>query len=175
MLNNILQNLKEKYVGQIFEKGYGSWTEIGQYVCERLEHEYKVPFTYTGTGHKGEELMIQYRGWGVIKIIFKKKKGDQHHNLYRGYYFIWHIKDIEIQNCIGYGNLNENSTIQDHINEIDIIVNRENERRSKRDAVLTEGFNLLKDHFNLETNSEVRNLIEDMDRAYYRLFYNKED
>lgn len=175
MENNILENLKEKYVGQVYEKGYGAWTEIGQYVCERLEHEYKVPFTYSSIGHKNKDMIIRYKGWGVFRIIFRKKKGQQMHNLFRGYYFTWTIKDIEIQKCTGYGNFSDDSTIEDYIREINVIDEIETMKQNQEDQKLIEAFNLLKDHFKLKTNTEVRNLVRRIDNTYYRLFYGRDE
>lgn len=173
MINNILEKLKEKYVGQIYDKGYGSWCEVANYVCERLEQKYGVRFTYDGGDNY--DIFIRYKGWGVYRIIFRKKKGEQKYNLYRGYYFLWTIKDIEIEKCIGYGNLTKETSVEDTIKIIDEIEEKKLEEQNKKDEKLKEAFNLLKEHFGLEKNYDVELLIQEIDNAYYRLFYKRDE
>ena len=174
MINNILENLKEKYVGQEFERGYGVWSDIGCYVCERLEQEYKVPFAYRSSGYKNESILICYKDWGICRIDFKKKRGELKHNLFRGYYYIWTIKDIEITKCIGYGSLNQESTVEDYIKVINDIIQDEQNMQNEKDKQLKEAFYLLKEHFGFDDNYKVKDLIRQVDNAYYRLFYDEE-
>lgn len=174
MENNILEVLKEKYIGQEFERGYGCWTEIGYYVCERLKQEYKVPFTYRAVGYKNESILICYKDWGIYRIDFRKKKGELKHNLFRGYYYIWTIKDIEMVKCIGYNSLNQESTVEDYIKVINDIIQDEQDMQNEKDKQLKEAFYLLKEHFGFDDNYEVKDLIRQIDNAYYRLFYKEE-
>lgn len=165
----LINELKQKYVGKEYNYGCGNWSNIGNEVTEALEKMYNVKLTYSSNEFRGDNNMyIRYKGWGLFKVIIKKKRGECYHG-WNGWTYKWNIKDINIEPTVSAFN---KETIEEEIEEIDKWTNNKEKEKEDEKAQALKVLKLIMKEFNVDAE-EASNIAERIDKWYYK--FDKKD
>lgn len=177
--DELINELKLKYVGREFNKGFGAWSEIGKEIIDQLKEEFKDhvdknveedykdwAFTFSASSYGNQTMVISYRNYGIFYIEFKKRKGESYRS-WDGWKYKYYIKDIIIEDCHNFLSADK-YTLEKQLNAIDECKDAKKKKRDLEKERAIEAFKLLKEHFGL-SNNEIRDIASMIDNNYYSL------
>ena len=173
----LINELKLKYVGREFNKGFGAWSEIGKEITDQLKEEFKDhvdknveeddkpwAFTFSASSYGNQTMVISYRGYDIFYIEFKKRKGESYRS-WDGWKYKYYIKDIIIDDCHNFLTTDE-YTLEKQLDVIDEYKDAKKKKYDLENERAIEAFKLLKEHFGL-SNNEIRDIVSRIDDKYY--------
>ena len=164
MFDDLMKELKETYAGKDYEYGYGSWSHIAQRVCKELKDRYNKDFDYH-TPSREQYIAITYKGWCILRVYIKKQRGDIRYSGFWTSSYKWYIKDIFI---VEVRNFNDVNSLEEEMNGIDKYEDNEKKKIEDENKRVIEAVNVLKEHFNVDTQG-VKEIIRSLDLRYYVL------
>lgn len=158
----VTKELIQKELDKLIGKEVSSWGPSPVYdTVKRLLQENGYPINYLNWSHSRQEVTISWRGYIILCISYKKKMGPKKQHYYEDQ--IYTYKEFIVSFPW------EINTLKQSIENATNCYNEQVEKSNKRLERDKEAFKLLKEHFKIENDWDVRSLVNSIYNNFYRI------
>lgn len=147
--------LNKEFVGTRYDSYNARW-QIRKFIEEKTLKE------ITSSSDK-QNIIIYYKGYSLVELDVKKKKGDKHFGTWSDY-FDWEIKEIVFASWV-----DREKTIDDRLREIDQRYEENKKVELEKNKKIVEAMKIIKDNCNLKDWYDVTNLCKKIYESRYNL------
>jgi hypothetical protein len=158
----VTKELIQKELDKLIGKEVCSWGPSPVFdTVKRLLKENGYPFDYLSWSYSRQDITISWRGYMICCISYKKKMGPKKQHYWEDQKYTY--KEFTVSFPWEINTLNQS------IKNATKSYNEQVEKTNKELERDKEAFKLLKEHFNIERDWDVRDLANSISRNYYKI------